>query len=157
MHTVMKVPLHDRNPVITAAKSLGREMQRTAVFATNYLCDWEKITFLFLGLLTCIKKRTKSGHKTIWFHHSDTNLFSCSHSMVITLLKRNPEVIICFVLEIRDLRYTEVKWLTQGHVSIKFKAKIQVSALPGDLFPPLSTILKPPCKTQAHTPHTHTI
>lgn len=60
-----EVCMQEKNPDITAAQSWGHEMQGTAVFATNYLYDWEKMTFPFLSLLTYKKTRTKLGHKTI--------------------------------------------------------------------------------------------
>lgn len=40
---VQEVCMQEKNPVITVAKSWGHEMQGTAVFATNYLYDWEKM------------------------------------------------------------------------------------------------------------------
>ena len=63
MHPCMKVALSERGPVISAAKSLGDEIAGIVVFVTNILCNWEKITFLFLSLLTCKKKRIKWDHK----------------------------------------------------------------------------------------------
>lgn len=55
-----EVCMQEKNPVITAAQSWGHEMQGTAVFATNYLHDWEKMTFPFLSLLTYIKRREQN-------------------------------------------------------------------------------------------------
>lgn len=61
MYPCLKVTLRKRSTVISATKSLGHEIQGTAVFATNILCTWGGKLLFYFSVYSLMKKENKMG------------------------------------------------------------------------------------------------